>query len=265
MKEGKKMKKIVINIIILLVAISIFKVSYAQSEPSEPNIPLSFTGETTITQDTQKVTYTLTLGEFSGVPENAIMGYEAILDYDKNFFSEVVVEGTEDWSAQYTASTGRLIGETKTKAEPNKTMLKITLTLKQNVEPGTAYIKLKEGLLTVNDEDRLDVNFSKESTITIEKKKEEQEEKEEPNGTNQKQENETSNESNNGSNSNNNNNNNKGNSVLTTNTGKNQNKDNTATTKKLPKTGIGTIAILLSMVSIAGIGSFIKYKSIETK
>lgn len=49
-------------------------------------------------------------------------------------FNSATIEGLNDWTAQYTESTKRLIGETRTKGEANKEIAKITLTLKDDAQ-----------------------------------------------------------------------------------------------------------------------------------
>ena len=241
------MRKILTSIIILLITISIFQTSYATEEETEPSIQIDFTGDINITQDTKNVTFTIELGEFIEIPQNAMIGYEMILEYDKNIFSEVKVEAQENWIVGYVKSTGRLIGETKTTANPNEAIAKITFTLKENVELGKTTIKLKSGLLTINDDD-LDINFEKEKEIIIIGKKEEP--KPEQSEKSQYQTNDILK----------NNNNEK--IMENANQKQTQNQDNTITSKILPKTGFKTMAITAVSLIIAGMIFLIKYKSI---
>lgn len=249
------MKKIVTSIIILLMAVCIFQASYAtEGDGVNANIPLSFAGDTKISQDTQKITYTISLGDFTGIPQNPIMGYEAVLEYDKNIFESVTVEGLNNWTSQYDESTGRLIGETKETAQPNKGIAKITLTLNQNVNPGNTTIKLKNVLLTVNDD--IDFEYEKEATLTIEEKSEDKD-KEETNGKNEEEAGEDKKEEKPDTTTSNNNS--TGTSINKANT------DKTTTSAKLPKTGTYTIALIVLVIGAVGIVCLIRYKSIETK
>lgn len=254
------MKKIFISIIVLLMTISIYQVSYAVE--GQASIPLNFTGATQISQDTKTVTFTVSLGEFTEIPQNPIIGYEAILEYDKNIFTSVTVEGLNNWKADYAEATGRLLGETLTIGEANKEITKITLTLKDGVEPGTTTVKLKSVLLTVNDD--LDFNYEKEATLTIEKKAEEEQPKEDKNevpAQNTTEEDKTKDESKNETKKEQE----TDNSKKSNNTQVKANEDKTTSTKKLPATGMEKVAMIVILVAIVGIGCLIKYKSIEIK
>ena len=165
----KTIKILTVSIVSLMI-IGLFQISNAAS-----NVDVKLTGETEVKQDSKTVTLTISLGDFTEIPENPIMGYEAVLEYDKDIFSSVTVEGLNNWNAQYLDSTQRLIGETVSTGEPNKEIAKITLTLNENAKVGTTSVKLTNGLLTVNDEDSLDFEFEKEVQITIKEKEQEQE------------------------------------------------------------------------------------------
>lgn len=251
------MKKIISSLIILIVSIFIYQASYA----ADASVEFNFTGDSKITQGTKTVTYTISLGEFQGIADNPMMGYEAVLNYDSNIFSSATVEGLNDWTAQYTETTKRLIGETRTKAEPNKAIAKITLTLKDDASVGSTLIKLNNILLTVNDTQ--DFNYTKEAPLTIEAKVEEpkNEEKNENTGSttdNQPKQEETKNQSENPTSDKSN----TSNEFQSLTSNKN---NNTTNAKTLPKTGIEKIALIVILVAAVGIGCLIRYKSIETK
>ena len=110
-----------------------YQTVYATENSTGASVVFNFSGDSKVTQGTKTVTYTISLGDFVGIPENAMMGYEAVLEYDSNVFSSATIEGLNDWTAQYTESTKRLIGETRTKGEANKEIAKITLTLKESL------------------------------------------------------------------------------------------------------------------------------------
>ena len=144
------MKKIVTSFIILIIAILMYQTVYATENSTGASVVFNFSGDSKVTQGTKTVTYTISLGDFVGVPENSMMGYEAVLEYDSNVFSSAAIEGLNDWTAQYTESTKRLIGETRTKGEANKEIAKITLTLKDDAPAGNTTVKLNNVLLTAN-------------------------------------------------------------------------------------------------------------------
>ena len=252
------MKKIFISIILLLVVIAMSQFSYAA------NVAIDFSGETEITQDTKTISLILSLGEFSEIPGNPLMGYEAILEYDKTIFSSVKVEGLNDWRADYDDSTGRIIGEALSFGEANKQITQITLTVADNATPGNTTVKLKEGLLTVNDDEELDFTFEKAAQITIAENNEE----DNPNENNVPNENATGNtDENTTGNQTGNQTGNKTNNNTSTlgNISVKGNEDKTTASKILPSTGIGKIALIVVLVVIIGIGCFIRYKSIKLK
>ena len=229
------MKKIVITIFVVLIIIAMSSLSQATTIEKNPNIPITLTGTKEIAQDKNTVDIILSLGEFTDIPEEPLMGYEAILEYDKNIFSSVAVEGLNNWNASYEEDTGRLMGEILTVGEQNKQITKITFTLKENATIGTTTVRLTSGLLTVNDE--IDFEFEKEIPITIIEKTEEEDQNENTNSsdnttedtTENTEQNETGNTAENETQTNSSNQNN---------TVKNANQDKTTASKKLPKTGM---------------------------
>lgn len=244
------MKRIVASIIILLMSMCVYQISYAVE--GENNIPVNFTGATTVSQDTQTITLTLSVGDFSGISGNVIMGYEAILEYDKNIFSSVTVEGLNNWIAQYDENTQRIEGDT-TAGEPNKDIAKITLTLNENATLGTTPVSLKEGLLSINDDDNLDTKFEKEIQITIKEIQDEQEGQENTPKEDNKPEEASKDTTNTGD------------TATYGNTAIAGNSDKTTTANTLPKTGMVKTATIVFLVLAIGIGCLIRYKSIEIK
>lgn len=265
------MKKIITSIIILLMIICISQISYATE-----SISLDLTMSTDISPSTKTIELTINLGEFTDIPENPIMGYESILEYNPNIFSSVEVEGQNGWTAQFTESTGRLMGETNTTGVANTSIAKIILTLKEDAPSGETKINLKDILLTVQTNDKeLDFNYEKEVKILIPEKDEEPDLNTIGNtntGTNQSMENQTGLNTSNGTNTNTNintnlntNTNTNSNSSIKLQSTKGNNSDKTTTGKSLPKTGTGKIIIAITLISIIGIGCLVKYKTIEIK
>lgn len=250
------MKKIFLSVLSLII-ISICQISYAQGG----NIPINLKGKNEIKQEEKAIALTLSLGEFNGAPENAVMGYETVLDYKEDIFTSVTVEGLNGWHAEYNDTTKRLIGDT-TSGSLNKDIAKITLTLKEDIEIEnkiTTTVSLKEGLFSMNDDEQYDTEFEKNIEISILPKDKEQEtpEQKEPTEEDKKNEEEKKEEPKEEKNKNNND------SKPTKN--EKQNEDKTTASKVLPKTGIKTIAITVVLISIAGIIFLIKYKKIQIK
>lgn len=180
-------------------------------------------------------------------------------------FNSATIEGLNDWTAQYTESTKRLIGETRTKGEANKEIAKITLILKDDAPVGNTTVKLNNVLLTANGNQEF--SYTKEATLQIETKAEEPKNDDKNNTTENTNTNQTAtqNESKNQTNSN------TQNSVAnnTSNEFKSIKKNGTSNNSKaasvLPKTGTGRIALAVFMILIIGMGCLIRYKSIQTK
>lgn len=265
------MRKILLSIIIFTVTISIYLSTYATA-----SIPFNFTGETEVIKgENEKITLIISLGAFTEIPAEPIMGYEAVLNYDTSVFSSVEVEGLNDWTAQYVDGTKRLIGETGTTAVENKEIAKITLTLNSNAVIGDTTVELTDVLLTVNDDDSLDFKYKKEITITIKEKQEQQTNEE--NGTNDRdsakvsdnaeegslqiqedvvKSKETSNNTNNATDNKNKNN------IITI---KATQEDTTTANNSIPKTGIGKIMAVLFGAILSAIICLKRYKSIKIK
>lgn len=269
------MKKILSSIIILCIVLSICSLSNA----ANGSIEFNFTGdESEIEQGTKTVTYKISLGKFEEITENPMMGYEAVLDYDSDVFKSVSIEGLNGWTAQYSDSTKRLIGETQSKGEEYKEIAKITLTLKDDAPATTTSIKLKKVVLSVNGVDEYD--YEKEVSLKIkEKASNSDNDSKDDNSKNDNNKNDNKQEEKNDDTSKEDKKDNTKtgeNTVVknvispntTTNNSKtaNQSQNNSTTaTTKLPKTGITTIAVIAIVVLITGVGCLIKYKTIQIK
>lgn len=224
------MEKAIIIFITIILAILVGVNSYA----ADVNIELNLTGPTTIVQDDKTITLTLSLGNFTGIADNCVLGYEAKLEYDKNIFESVTVNGLNGWTSNYSDSTKILIGDVSS-AKGNTKITEIVLTLKEGVQPTTTDIKLNNIIVT-NDEN--DFEYNKTVTVTIQGKQIE----EVTNNTTVNPENTTSN-----------------NKITTL--GKNT--DATTASKKIPATGTGMtiivgIIILMIIVLTSGKG-YISY------
>ena len=267
------MKKIFVSIITLIImAISVCQVSYAAEEA------VSFDWVSTINLEEGKVTVVLSIGKYENLPTDQIVAYQANLEYNKDVFSSVKVEGLNNWRAQYEETTGTIVGETESgaKVAPNQQIAKFTFTLKDGVEEVDTEIKLKIAKFTVNAEK----NFNDFGTLTakvkINKKNEdgsqqnEEQKKDESDNQNEEQNKDENDDQNvepkenvgQGKEESKNDNNPTGNtSKLVT-----QAKTNATTTPKvLPKTGAYKIATVVVLIAIVGIACLIRYKSIQIK
>ena len=243
------MMKNKIIMIILIIAMILTIGTISSFAEGEANIELKLNGQTTINEDTKTVELTLSLGDFTGVEDGATLGYQATLEYDKNMFQSVEVEGLNGWTANYESSTKVLLGDVD-KANPNTDITKITLTLKDDVQPGTeGKVQINNILLTDGDND---FTFNKEVTVKMEEEV-----------TTPVEDDNTNNSGNNGNATNNNS---SINANISNNAGmQSGNTDNTTVqATRLPNTGIENIILVAIAVTIVAIIVF-KIKSREIK
>ena len=258
------MKKIISMIFIIIILIA-GTVNVKATDEQAKNIELNVSGQTTIGVDERTVEVIISLGNFTGISENIVLGYQATLEYDEDMFKSIKVEGLNSWTTTYEESTQILIGELATAtAKANTNITKITLTLKDGIEPGTmGTINLKNIELTDGTND---FTYNKSITVKVEEKTEE------PNtnttvDTNTIQDNTTNtNEQNQAGNL-------VDNKVSATNTpnsasGLNKvnsnNVDNTKAVKSIPKAGMTNILIIgICVITIAGIIFKIKSRKIK--
>ena len=239
--------KIIMTILIIAMILTIGTISSFAEE--EANIELNLNGQTTINEDTKTVELTLSLGDFTGVEAGATLGYQATLEFDENMFQSVEVEGLNGWTANYESSTKVLLGDVD-KANPNTDITKITLTLKDDVQPGTeGKVQINNILLTDGNND---FTFNKEVTVKMEEEV-----------TTPVEDDNTNNSGNNGNATNNNS---SINANISNNAGmQSENTDNTTVqATRLPNTGIENIILVAIAVTIVAIIVF-KIKSRDIK
>ena len=239
--------KIIMTILIIAMILTIGTISsFAEGEA---NIELNLNGQTTVNKDTKTVELTLLLGDFTGVEAGATLGYQATLEFDENMFQSVEVEGLNGWTANYESSTKVLLGDVD-KANPNTDITKITLTLKDDVQPGTeGKVQINNILLTDGNND---FTFNKEVTVKMEEEV-----------TTPVEDDNTNNSGNNGNATNNNS---SINANISNNAGmQSGNTDNTTVqATRLPNTGIENIILVAIAVTIVAIIVF-KIKSRDIK
>lgn len=233
------MKKIISVIITTIVLLFGTICSYAEETPTTTNIELNLNGSKTIKDGEATIELFLHLGAFTGIEENVTLGYEGILEYDKDMFSSVMIEGLNTWNAEYASTTKKIVGDVA-HAKSNTDIAKITLKLKDGIESGTT------GKVTISNillsDGTNDFSFNKEITITKEANAPVDQEKEKediPNNAEDK----------------------KDLSVKDT-----QNIDNTIASAKIPKAGITNLLIIVVvLIILVGMVSFIRYKNIKLK
>lgn len=216
-----------------------------EQQPEQASIEFNLTNKATITEGEKTVTLKISLGKFTGIKEDTIIGYQAKLSYDDTIFEAVEVKGLNGWTVTYSEKTKKLVADPKIGVE-NTEIAELVFTLKDGIKTGSTIVKLTDILLT---DDTNDFTYNKEATITIEEKKE-------PIVPNPDDEN-------------NNNQNDVQNQEDITNQEETKTPatepDPTVSKEKLPSAGIGNIIFAIIVISIISIMLIIRYKSIETK
>ncbi len=229
-----KKKVVLLYILILTLIVPITSLAATGNESVEINM----TSSIEIEKETETVTLTVSLGKLTDIPEDAIMGLEAKLNYDDAIIKNVEVEGKSDWVVNYSNTTKKIIAEyDEGVAKENTSIFDIILTIDENANSTTTKVELTEALLTVNDE--FDFNYEKEANITIKEPKEEVT----PKGNELNIPNQTEEE------------------PASPNTIEKVPDLTTAKDEKMPQTGsTSTIYIILVGIFLIGIYSFVRYK-----
>lgn len=291
------MKKVLAIILVVLVIIILtITTNIKAADETSKNIVLNLRGQTEVYENTKTVELILSLGKFTGVSENIVLGYQTTLEYDKNMFESVTVEGLNTWNTTYESSSNILIGELATAtARQNTDIAKITLTLKGGLNVGTVgSVSLKNFDLTDGQNDFL---YNKEIVIRVGESQNNENnninddnnnnsnnnsndnsiDKENQNGNINDNDNNINNSENDGNNSDENlnkvtgnNSQNKANGSTNSFNNKTLNKSNvgnvdkTISTKSIPKAGIGNILLMAICITIV-VAIIFKFKSRDIK
>lgn len=168
------MKKTLLSLVMILLIISLAISSYAieigedeqeevtqkvevdeETKETTPKVEVKFKQAETNSENTIKLV--LSLGKFTEVKENAMLGYEAKLNYQEEIFETVEtkdVKGLNGWTATYSPITKAIIGDPIVGKE-NTEIAEITFTLKEGIETKKAIISLTNFLLSDDDENEL--------------------------------------------------------------------------------------------------------------
>ncbi len=157
-------KRLIIFSIIFVIILNLFGICNTVNADTA-NIEINLDGNKTIKQDATTVELTLSLGNFVGVEESTVLAASFDVEYDDSMFSKVDIEGQNGWSAhgqgtKYTLETDS--------AKSNTVIAKITLTLKEGLEPETSGT-FKLNNFNLGDDGDVDITVNKSATITIEK------------------------------------------------------------------------------------------------
>lgn len=269
------MRKILISIIMMMVAISSCGIVFAENGET-PNVTLNMTNEFATTTEATSVTIKLGYGIVEGLEEGVLVSFKGKLKYDTSIFSEVKVEGLNGYTATYAPETQRIVLDPK-EPQASTEIANITFTLADGVEQCSTSVnfEIEEFTDGTNDFDFT----NKEATIKIEKP-ETTEPTDDENNTDL-----TSPETDNTGDVNNNTDSTQETNTEQTNTNstdttidkdqtpgkENQNLSNeeqkisdpTTAKESIPKTGSLSFKIILALFIIVGIISIVKFKKIE--
>ena len=242
------MKKRILIIALVIILMFVFGTinSFAAG-----NIELNVQGKTTVNSTDDTIELTLSLGSFTDIEEGQPLGFQGALEYDEDMFESIVVQGLNGWTVNY--ADGTFMGETDV-ANANTQIAKVTLTLKDAVEPGTSgKIQFNDILLTDGTND---FTFNKEITVTLQGEGEENNPTEDP-ATGGNNENTTEDDHKNTNSINKN---------VSTNTTTIQgsNTDKTTASTRLPSAGIKSVLIIAVVIAVISMIVF-KIKSRDIK
>ena len=293
------MKKIIKKTVILLIAfIFILITSNVVNAAGTGSLTIKISPDASEAIENKKVYVYLSLTNFNNVETNEPMALTGVLNYDKNIFENVTVEGLNNWIAGYNPENGNLTLDTSSIKEDSN-IAKITLDVKDTSKSFTSDIKLNSITLTNGENvDMTDLNLNARVSVTINDENDNSQEPNNPEDDNNQDEsagnNDNNNESdneqnssedvNNDNNENDNNNgennqNNNQNGNVNNNNNNNQNgeqnnnkepdkiekvEDLTTSKDPLPQTGVNyTIVGVIISVFILGVLAFIGFKRLE--
>lgn len=105
------------------------------------------------------------LGDFVSIPENEPLAYTGTIEYDTKLFSDVKIEGKNEWSATYNKTNNMLLGDTVNAVANTKIAELKFYVNKENVKTNeNTTIKLKDILLS---DGNFEIKANKEIEIKI--------------------------------------------------------------------------------------------------
>ena len=288
------MKKIIKKTVILLIAfIFLLITSNVVNAEGTGSLTIKISPDASEAIENKKVYVYLSLTNFNNVETNEPMALTGVLNYDKNIFENVTVEGLNNWIAGYNPENGNLTLDTSSIKE-NSNIAKITLDVKDTSKSFTSDIKVNNITLTNGENvEMTDLNLNARVSVTINDENDNNPEPNNPEEDNNQDEsagnndnnNENDNEQNpsedvnNDNNENENNQNNNQNGNVNNNNNNNQNgeqnnnkepdkiekvEDLTTSKDPLPQTGVNyTIVRVIISVFILGVLAFIGFKRLE--
>lgn len=228
-------------------------------EPTEDNlnVEINLTANTSISQGVQTVDLTLSVGKIEGDISDLIQcGISANLEYDEEQITNIQATKLDETNVSSITYANKVLLIEMTGIKENTDLIKLTLTLNENIEPGTISFKLSDIAFTKNgegnQEDNQVTNSALTAFITVTEPQVEDpiETPDDENNQDPVITDPTNNQQNNNNQEDNNN---------------QQKEDTTVAQEDLPKTGIGTIALVVIVFIAVGAIFLAKYKNIEVK
>lgn len=154
---------------ILILFIIIFMSTFVLAEDLNGKVAVNITMPQQVKEGTTTVTAKISLGNFEGVEENNVLGFQTTLEYNKDIFASITVTGLNGWDVSYEDNTKQLIGLTKT-SKANVEIAQIVFTFKEGVKAGASdNILFNSFVLTDDNTLNQTMNYSKAITVIEEK------------------------------------------------------------------------------------------------
>ncbi len=228
-------------------------------------VELKLTGNMNIEQDIKTVDLILSVGKIEGDISDLVQcGIEAILTYDEKIITEIQATKIDEKNVANVTCLNKKLYIEMTGIKENQDLIKLTLTLKKDIEPSTVPFELKNIVFTKNGEGNQEnsqvTNSKLTANIIIKENKPEEPKPEEPQPVEPKPE-EPKDET-------------EGDLIIKDPEEpqkeekpqeETKQEDETISKENLPATGIRKTAILAIVVIAIGIIFLIKYKNIEIK
>ncbi len=162
-------KKLLFIFLVVAVISSMNVINYAETPEvdSEADIEISIEGADTIKEGDKTYILTLKLGNFNEVEENQVLGFETIVEYDDNLFTDISITKKNGWNITYSEESKKLIGFVD-ECKANTEIAELTFTVKDNVTVETnGNISLNQFIITDDQEIDKEIENIEKSNISV--------------------------------------------------------------------------------------------------
>lgn len=269
------MKKI-LSIILITLLVIILTGIYLEVYAADLCTVSITTQNQTIEEEQNQVVILINLDEYNGTGE---LGYQGIIEYDKNIFENVTMTSLNDWEdIDYEPTTGKFLSTTKS-AQKGTTIVEITLTIKDGVTAQNTTVSISDLIFTDGD---IKADFNQNITFdfaqntpteqpddSTQEQPGDNEEENKPNTDNEQKPNDNIEEQK----PSNNNQNTIDNVIQNTQTNSNDtiviegatNEDKTTANGKIPQTGGISTLVIIGVTAVIGVACYIRYRTIQVK